>query len=41
MESSKVSSKWQVVIPRAVRKLERIHIGSEVTFERTAEGTER
>ncbi len=38
MESSKVSSKWQVVIPRAVRKMERIRIGSEVTFERTAQG---
>lgn len=38
METSKVSSKWQVVIPRAVRKTERIRVGSEVTFERTAEG---
>ena len=38
METSKVSSKWQVVIPRAVRKTERIRIGSEVTFERTADG---
>ena len=38
METSKVSSKWQVVIPRAVRKAERIRIGSEVTFERTTEG---
>lgn len=38
METSKVSSKWQVVIPRAVRKTERIRIGSEVTFERTAQG---
>jgi AbrB family looped-hinge helix DNA binding protein len=38
METSKVSSKWQVVIPRAVRKAERIRVGSEVTFERTADG---
>ncbi len=38
MEISKVSSKWQVVIPRAVRKAEHIRIGREVAFERTAQG---
>ena len=38
MESSKVSRKWQVVIPRHVREAEQIRIGSEVAFERTAEG---
>lgn len=38
METSKVSSKWQVVIPRAVRETERIRVGSQVTFERTAQG---
>lgn len=38
MNTSKVSSKWQVVIPRHVREAEQIRIGSEVAFERTAEG---
>ena len=38
METSKVSSKWQVVIPRAVRQAEHLRIGSEVAFERTAQG---
>ena len=38
METSKVSSKWQVVIPRRVRKAEQIRVGSEVAFERTSEG---
>lgn len=38
MDTSKVSSKWQVVIPRQVREAEQIRVGSEVTFERTAEG---
>jgi AbrB family looped-hinge helix DNA binding protein len=38
MDTSKVSSKWQVVIPRHVREAEQIRIGSEVAFERTAEG---
>ncbi len=38
MEPSKVSSKWQVVIPRRVREAEQIRIGSEVAFERVAEG---
>ena len=38
MDKSKVSSKWQVVIPRQVRKAEQIRIGTEVTFERTAAG---
>jgi len=38
MNTSKVSSKWQVVIPRRVREAEQIRIGSEMVFERTAEG---
>ncbi|MBI4189128.1 MAG: AbrB/MazE/SpoVT family DNA-binding domain-containing protein [Betaproteobacteria bacterium] len=38
MDTSKVSSKWQVVIPRHVREAEQIRVGSEVAFERTAEG---
>lgn len=38
MDTSKVSSKWQVVIPRHVREAEQLRVGSEVTFERTAEG---
>lgn len=38
MDTSKVSSKWQVVIPRHVREAEQIRIGSEVAFERTADG---
>jgi AbrB family looped-hinge helix DNA binding protein len=38
MDTSKVSSKWQVVIPRQVREGEHIRVGSEVAFERTAEG---
>ena len=38
MDTSKVSSKWQVVIPRRLREAEQIHVGSEVAFERTAEG---
>ena len=38
MNTSKVSNKWQVVIPRQVRKAEQIRIGTEVTFERTAAG---
>ena len=38
METSKVSSKWQVVIPRAVRETERIRVGSQVAFELTAHG---
>lgn len=32
------SGKWQVVIPRQVREAEQIRVGSEVAFERTAEG---
>jgi AbrB family looped-hinge helix DNA binding protein len=38
MDTSKVSSKWQVVIPRHVRETEQIRVGSEVAFERTAQG---
>jgi AbrB family looped-hinge helix DNA binding protein len=38
MESSKVSAKWQVVIPRQLREAEQIRIGSKVAFERTAQG---
>ena len=38
MDTSKVSSKWQVVIPRHVREAEQIRVGSEVAFERTVEG---
>lgn len=38
MNTSKVSSKWQVVIPRQLRVAEQICVGSEVAFERTAEG---
>lgn len=38
MDTSKVSSKWQVVIPRDVREAEQIRIGSKVAFERTAQG---
>lgn len=38
MDTSKVSSKWQVVIPRSVRQAEQIRVGSEVAFERTEEG---
>ncbi len=38
MDTSKVSSKWQVVIPRQVREAEHIRVGTEVAFERTAEG---
>ncbi len=38
MDTSKVSSKWQVVIPLHVREAEHIRVGSEVAFERTAEG---
>ena len=38
MHTSKVSSKWQVVIPRQVREAEQIRVGSEVAFERTAQG---
>ncbi len=38
MDTSKVSSKWQVVIPRRVREAEQIRVGSKVAFERTAEG---
>lgn len=38
MRSSKVSSKWQVVIPRHVREAEQIRVGSEVAIERTAQG---
>ena len=38
LDTSKVSSKWQVVIPRRVREAEQIRVGSEVMFERTAEG---
>ena len=38
METSKVSSKWQVVIPQQLREAEQIRVGSEVAFERTAEG---
>lgn len=38
MDTSKVSSKWQVVIPLRVREAEHIRVGSEVAFERTAEG---
>ncbi len=38
MDTSKVSSKWQVVIPRHVREAEQIRVGSEVAFERTAAG---
>jgi len=38
MYSSKVSSKWQIVIPRRVREAEQIRVGSQVAFERTAEG---
>jgi AbrB family looped-hinge helix DNA binding protein len=38
MDTSKVSSKWQVVIPRVVREAEQIRVGSEVAFERTADG---
>ena len=35
MDTSKVSSKWQVVIPRSVREAEQIHVGSTMAFERT------
>ncbi|MSQ69924.1 MAG: AbrB/MazE/SpoVT family DNA-binding domain-containing protein [Betaproteobacteria bacterium] len=38
MDTSKVSSKWQVVIPRRVREAEQIRVGSEMAFERTAKG---
>ena len=38
MDTSKVSSKWQVVIPRRLREAEQICVGSEIAFERTAEG---
>ena len=38
MDTSKVSSKWQVVIPRQLREAEQIRVGGEVAFERTAEG---
>ena len=38
MDTSKVSSKWQVVIPQQLREAEQIRVGSEVVFERTAEG---
>jgi AbrB family looped-hinge helix DNA binding protein len=38
MDTSKVSSKWQVVIPRRLREAEQICVGGEVAFERTAEG---
>jgi len=38
MDTSKVSSKWQVVIPRRVREAEQIRVGSKVAFERTEEG---
>ncbi len=38
MDTSKVSSKWQVVIPREVREAEQIRVGSQVVFERTADG---
>ena len=38
MHTSKVSSKWQVVIPRHVREAEQIRVGSEVAFERTPDG---
>ena len=38
MDTSKVSSKWQVVIPRQLREAEQIRVGSEVAFELTAEG---
>ena len=38
MDTSKVSSKWQVVIPRRVREAEQILVGSEVAFERTTKG---
>jgi len=38
VHTSKVSSKWQVVIPRQVREAEQIRVGSEVAFERTAQG---
>ena len=38
METSKISSKWQVVIPRAVREKDGLRIGSRVAVERTAEG---
>ena len=38
MATSKVSSKWQVVIPRLVREAEQIRVGSVIAFERTAEG---
>jgi len=38
MDTSKVSGKWQVVIPRKVREAEQIRVGSEVAYERTAEG---
>jgi AbrB family looped-hinge helix DNA binding protein len=38
MDTSRVSSKWQIVIPRQVREAEQIRIGSQVTFERTRDG---
>jgi bifunctional DNA-binding transcriptional regulator/antitoxin component of YhaV-PrlF toxin-antitoxin module len=38
MDTSKVSSKWQVVILRRVREAEQILVGTEVAFERTTEG---
>jgi AbrB family looped-hinge helix DNA binding protein len=38
MNTSKVSSKWQVVIPRQVREAAQIRVGSKVVFERTADG---
>ena len=38
MDSSKVSRKWQVVIPRHVREAAQIRVGGEVAFERTPDG---
>lgn len=38
MDTSQVSSKWQVVIPQQLCEAEQIRVGSEVAFERTAEG---
>ncbi len=38
MDTSKVSNKWQIVIPRHLREAGQICIGGEVAFERTAQG---
>ncbi len=38
MDTSRVSSKWQVVIPHELRAAGQIRVGSEVAFECTAGG---